>query len=89
MHTSDEKALAQEMLEKYESDSRFRQFKGKMAVFITALAVIWGLFQLYVSSFGVMDAIIRVHLGLGEATATAWGSDLTEGYVHINASYRS
>ena len=58
MHTSDEKALAQEMLEKYESDSRFRQFKGKMAVFITALAVIWGLFQLYVSSFGVMDAII-------------------------------
>lgn len=58
MHTSDEKALSQEMLEKYESDSRFRQFKGKMAVFITALAVIWGLFQLYVSSFGVMDAII-------------------------------
>lgn len=32
---------------------------------------------------------IRVHLGLGEAAATAWGSDLTEGYIHINASYRS
>lgn len=32
---------------------------------------------------------IRVHLGLGQAQATAWGSDLTEGYIHINGSYRS
>lgn len=41
------------------------------------------------AAFTVEHVFIRVHLGLGEATATAWGSDLTEGYVHINASYRS
>jgi len=37
-----------------------------------------------------MDAAevsIRVDLGLGEARATAWGCDLTEGYVRINADY--
>lgn len=37
-----------------------------------------------------MDAAevsIRVDLGLGEASATAWGCDLTEGYVRINADY--
>jgi len=26
-------------------------------------------------------------LGLGEASATAWGCDLTEEYVRINAEY--
>lgn len=30
---------------------------------------------------------IRVDLGLGEATATAWGCDLTEEYVRINSAY--
>ena len=30
---------------------------------------------------------IRVSLNLGEAKATAWGCDLTEGYVKINAEY--
>jgi len=30
---------------------------------------------------------IRVRLNLGEARATAWGCDLTEGYVKINAEY--
>ena len=30
---------------------------------------------------------IRVHLGAGHATATAWGCDLTEEYVRINADY--
>ncbi len=32
---------------------------------------------------------IRVHLGMGEARATAWGCDLTEEYVKINGSYRT
>ncbi len=30
---------------------------------------------------------LRVHLHLGPARATAWGCDLTEGYVEINAKY--
>ena len=30
---------------------------------------------------------IRVDLGLGEASATAWGSDITEEYVRLNSRY--
>ena len=33
--------------------------------------------------------VIRADMGLGEAAATAWGCDLTEEYVKINADYRS
>jgi glutamate N-acetyltransferase / amino-acid N-acetyltransferase len=30
---------------------------------------------------------LRVHLGAGEAAATAWGCNLTNEYVSINADY--
>ena len=30
---------------------------------------------------------IRADLGAGSARATAWGCDLTEGYIRINADY--
>jgi glutamate N-acetyltransferase/amino-acid N-acetyltransferase len=30
---------------------------------------------------------IRVELGLGDATARAWGSDITEEYVRLNSAY--
>jgi len=33
------------------------------------------------------EVVISVDLGLGAEAATAWGCDLTEGYVRINASY--
>ncbi|HEY7294127.1 MAG TPA: bifunctional ornithine acetyltransferase/N-acetylglutamate synthase, partial [Dehalococcoidia bacterium] len=33
------------------------------------------------------EVVIAVHLGAGDATATAWGCDLTEEYVRINAEY--
>lgn len=33
------------------------------------------------------EVVLSVDLGLGEGTATAWGCDLTEEYVRINASY--
>ncbi len=33
------------------------------------------------------DVLIHVSLGTGEATATVWGCDLTDGYVRINADY--
>jgi glutamate N-acetyltransferase/amino-acid N-acetyltransferase len=32
---------------------------------------------------------IRLHLGMGEAQALAWGCDLSREYVRINASYRT
>lgn len=33
--------------------------------------------------------LINISLGLGSEMATAWGCDLTHGYVDINASYRT
>jgi glutamate N-acetyltransferase/amino-acid N-acetyltransferase len=33
------------------------------------------------------EVVIRVDLGLGAGEAVAWGCDLTEGYVRINADY--
>ena len=30
---------------------------------------------------------LRVDLGMGESTATAWGCDLTPEYVRINSEY--
>jgi glutamate N-acetyltransferase/amino-acid N-acetyltransferase len=35
------------------------------------------------------EILIRVDLGLGEGTATAWTCDLTKAYVEINGDYRS
>ena len=32
---------------------------------------------------------VRLDLGLGEATATGWGCDLSSDYVRINAHYRT
>jgi glutamate N-acetyltransferase/amino-acid N-acetyltransferase len=36
---------------------------------------------------GADEVHIRVELGLGEGTATAWGSDITEEYVRLNSAY--
>ena len=33
------------------------------------------------------EVLIHVSLGIGSATARAWGCDLTDGYVRINADY--
>ncbi|HEX5418061.1 MAG TPA: bifunctional glutamate N-acetyltransferase/amino-acid acetyltransferase ArgJ [Chloroflexota bacterium] len=33
------------------------------------------------------DVLVSAHLHLGDATARAWGCDLTEGYVDINGRY--
>ena len=35
------------------------------------------------------EVVIQLELGLGGASATAWGCDLTTEYVHINADYRT
>ena len=33
------------------------------------------------------EMAFRIHLNLGQGTATAWGCDLSEGYVTINSAY--
>lgn len=33
------------------------------------------------------EVVVRVSLGLGDASATVWGCDLTHGYIDINAAY--
>jgi glutamate N-acetyltransferase/amino-acid N-acetyltransferase len=35
------------------------------------------------------DVRVRLDLGMGEATAKAWGCDMSRDYVRINASYRT
>ncbi|MFA6549618.1 MAG: bifunctional ornithine acetyltransferase/N-acetylglutamate synthase, partial [Candidatus Margulisiibacteriota bacterium] len=35
------------------------------------------------------ETIITCDLGVGKATAVAWGCDLTEGYITINAKYHT
>ena len=35
------------------------------------------------------EIVVTLDLGLGNATATAWGCDLSRDYVRINASYRT
>ncbi len=37
--------------------------------------------------FEALEVRFRVDLGVGEHTAKAWGSDLTEEYVRINSLY--
>lgn len=48
---------AQELLEEKESESRVRKYSGPVSVFVTGLAILWSIFQLYTASFGVLDAI--------------------------------
>jgi glutamate N-acetyltransferase / amino-acid N-acetyltransferase len=35
------------------------------------------------------EVTISVNLGIGDSTATVWGCDLTEGYIKVNALYRT
>jgi glutamate N-acetyltransferase/amino-acid N-acetyltransferase len=39
--------------------------------------------------FGKQETIVTCNLGAGRASAVAWGCDLTEGYVKINAKYHT
>ncbi len=40
-----------------------------------------------VSSMGVPEVRLRANLNIGDASATAWGCDLTEEYVTLNSAY--
>jgi glutamate N-acetyltransferase / amino-acid N-acetyltransferase len=35
------------------------------------------------------ELTIRIDVGVGEGEATVWTCDFTEGYIRINANYRS
>jgi glutamate N-acetyltransferase/amino-acid N-acetyltransferase len=39
--------------------------------------------------FGRKETIVTCDLGVGKAKAVAWGCDLTEGYIKINAEYHT
>ncbi|KAF2958393.1 C4-dicarboxylate ABC transporter [Thermotoga sp. Ku-13t] len=58
---------AQEVLEKYDREARYRTFKGFFARIVTAIAITFSVFQLYTAAFGVLDAMIQrsVHLAFG------------------------
>ena len=47
----------EELVEKLDSEMRFRKYVGKTAVIVSAIAVIWSIFQLYAAGTGVLDAI--------------------------------
>jgi glutamate N-acetyltransferase/amino-acid N-acetyltransferase len=44
-------------------------------------------YKLLSQAMDAPEVVIRVDLGVGNAEAVAWGCDLTEGYVRINADY--
>lgn len=47
----------QDLLEKHDSEYRVRHYMGKFALFVSFFAIIWSIFQLYVNSIGILDAI--------------------------------
>lgn len=48
---------SEELVEKVDSELRFRKYIGKSAVIVSAIAIIWSIFQIYAAGTGVLDAI--------------------------------
>ena len=55
---------AEKVLEKVDTESRFRKYKGNWALLITVIAVAMSAFHLYTSGFGTLMAMKQrsVHL---------------------------
>ncbi|MDT3358242.1 MAG: TRAP transporter fused permease subunit [Spirochaetota bacterium] len=49
--------MAQELLDKKESDSKLRVYTGPLGTVITALFLIWSVFQVYANTIGIIDAM--------------------------------
>lgn len=66
---TEDEALAQEVLKKYDKESDTMQYAGFMAKLISAIAITFSVFQLYTAIFGVLDAQLQraVHLGFALA----------------------
>ncbi|MBN1334102.1 MAG: TRAP transporter permease [Synergistales bacterium] len=62
--TTQKELDAEKILEKVDSESRFRKFSGKWAVVISVVAIAMSLFHLYTSGFGILMAMKHrsVHL---------------------------
>ncbi len=60
---------ADEILKKYDRESDTRDFKGFMAIIVSAIAIAFSVFQLYTAIFGVLDAHLQraIHLSFGMA----------------------
>jgi len=52
-----EELIAQELLDKKESDSKLRVYSGPLGTVITALFLIWSVFQVYANTIGIIDAM--------------------------------
>jgi TRAP transporter 4TM/12TM fusion protein len=54
----------EQVLRKYEAESRYRKFTGILALIVTAIAIAMSLFHLYTAGFGVLEAIKQrsIHL---------------------------
>ena len=61
--------LAEDALKKYDKESNAFEHTGFMAKFVSALAIVFSVFQLYTAVFGVLDAQLQraIHLGFGLA----------------------
>ncbi|KPJ65442.1 hypothetical protein AMJ44_10150 [candidate division WOR-1 bacterium DG_54_3] len=58
------------------------------AVGTTSAKVNWKKFK-FNWKIGAKEDMITVNLGVGKTSVVEWGCDLTEGYVRINAKYRT
>ena len=73
----DDAALLQAVMEREQVAST--AIEGGVAIPFHAASV--------VAALGEPEVYLRIALNLGEATATAWGCDLTEEYVVFNSAY--
>lgn len=55
---------ADEVVRKYEAESRFRKFSGIMGKLVAAICIIMSLFHLYTAGFGVFEAIKQRNIHL-------------------------
>lgn len=55
---------ADEVVRKYEAESRFRKFSGYMGKLVAAICIIMSLFHLYTAGFGVFEAIKQRNIHL-------------------------
>lgn len=57
----------EDILKKYDKESDTMMYTGLMAKIVSAIAIVFSVFQLYTATFGVLDAQLQraVHLGFG------------------------
>ena len=59
MALDEDKALAEEVLKKYDRESDTMNYTGIMAKVVSAIAITFSIFQLYTAIFGVLDAHLQ------------------------------